>query len=287
MWEVYAQFVIDGLMIGMIYALVAMGLTMIYGMMHIVNLAHGEIYMLGGLAAYYLTKKAGLGFFAAFILSVVIVFAVGLLLDRLLMKKIRDAPHVMTAAVTAGLSMFLANTAHIIMGPVPQSFSLPFELKAIFIGPILLNRTNLFAAGVTIVVIWFTNWMIKKTKIGRAIRATIQGKMAAQLSGINTDHVLAFGFGYGSALAAIAGVLLGSLYVVTPFMGESMVLKAWTVVIVGGLGNIPGAIFAGLLIGVVESLAAGIWTSGWSNVAAFVIVVMVLLIRPQGLFNRS
>lgn len=274
-------------MIGMIYALVAMGLTMIYGMMNIINLAHGELYMLGAVAAYYLTRKMGLGFFPALFLSILIVFAIGLLLDRLLMKRIRDAPHIMSAAVTAGLSMFLANSAFILMGPVPQSIPLPFKLKALFVGPILISGTNLFAAGITILVIIFTNWMIRRTKLGRAMRATIQDRMAAQLSGINTDYVLAFGFGYGSALAAVAGVLLGSLYVVTPFMGQSMVLKAWTVVIVGGLGNIPGAIFGGLLIGVVESLAAGIWTSGWSNVAAFIIVVIVLLIRPHGLFNRA
>jgi branched-chain amino acid transport system permease protein len=287
MWELYLQFIVDGLMIGMVYALIAMGLTMIYGMMHIVNLAHGEIYMLGGVFAFFLTKKIGISFFPAFVISVLIVFLFGLVLDRLLMRRIRGAPHVMTAAITAGLSLFLANTIHVIMGPVPQSLSLPFELKAIFLGPIILNRTNIFAATVTIIVILFTNWMIKHTKLGRAMRATIQDNMAAQLSGINVDYILAFGFAYGSALAAIAGVLLGSLFVVTPFMGESMVLKAWTVVIVGGLGNIPGAIFAGLLIGVVESLAAGIWTSGWSNVAAFVIVVIVLLLRPQGLFNRG
>jgi branched-chain amino acid transport system permease protein len=128
--------------------------------------------------------------------------------------------------------------------------------------------------------------MIAKTKLGRAMRATLQDRMAAQLVGIRTDRILTISFAYGSMLAAIAGVLLGSIFVVSPFMGESMIGKVWTVVIVGGLGNITGAIFAGILLGVVESLAAGIWTTSWANVVGFALVVVVLLVRPQGLFGR-
>jgi branched-chain amino acid transport system permease protein len=281
------QYVVDGLMVGLTYALVAMGLTMIFGMMQIINFAHGELYMLGGLIAYYATAKAGLGFFPSFLISVAVAFAFGWVLDRLVMKRIRNAPHLMSAAVTIGLAMFLSNSANIMMGPVPQAIPVPFELKPVFVGPIILTRTRLFAGAVTLAVIFFTNWMIRRTSLGRAMRATIQDHLAAQLVGINTDRIFAFTFAYGSALAAVAGVLLGALFVVTPYMGESMIMKAWTVVIVGGLGNVTGAIFAGLIVAVAESLAAAVWTSSWANVVAFIIVIIVLLFRPQGLFGRA
>jgi branched-chain amino acid transport system permease protein len=280
------QYIVDGLMIGMTYALVAMGLTMIFGMMDIINFAHGELYMLGAVMAYYFSAKAKLGFVASFFLSILAAFAIGLVLDRLLMKRIRNAPHAMTAAVTIGLSIFLANSVFLIMGPVPQSIPSPFALKPIFIGPILVSQARVFAAGVTVLAIVFTTWLIARTKLGRAMRATLQDRMAAHLVGVNTDRIFAFTFAYGSMLAAVAGVLLGAMFVVTPFMGESMITKAWIVVIVGGLGNVAGAVFAGLLVGVTESLAAGLWTSSWANVVAFVLVVIVLLVRPQGLFSK-
>ncbi len=287
MAEIILQYIIDGLMIGTTYALVAMGLTMIFGMMDIINFAHGELYMLGGVVAYYLTSKLQLDFFTSLILTILITFAFGLFLERILMRRIRNAPHAMTAAVTIGLSMFLANIMFIIMGPVPQAIRVPFELKAVHLGPIMLTQTRIFAAIVTILTIIGTNYLIRRTKIGRAMRATIQDRMAASLAGINVNQIYAFGFAYGAALAALAGVLLGAMFVITPFMGESMINKAWVVVIVGGLGNIPGAIFAALLIGVTESLTAGLWNSSWANLVSFIIVVIVLLIKPQGLFGKA
>lgn len=285
-WIVALQYIVDGAMVGMTYALVAMGLTMIFGMMDILNFAHGELYMLGGAIAYYLTSGLGLGFFPALFITVVGALLFGLILDRLLMRRLRDAPHAMTAAVTIGLSIFLANSALLVMGPIPKNIPTPFELKPVFVGQIMLTRSRLFASGATLAVILFTNWMIRRTQLGRAMRATLQDRMAAQLVGIRTDRILTISFAYGSMLAAIAGVMLGSIFVVSPFMGESMIGKAWTVVIVGGMGNITGAIFAGLLVGVAESLAAGIWTSSWAHVIGFALVVIVLLIRPQGLFGK-
>lgn len=287
MIELTLQYIVDGLMIGMTYALVGMGLTMIFGMMNILNMAHGELYMLGAVFAYYLTAKAGINYFPSMVISVALCFLLGVVLDRVLMKRVRNAPHTMSGALTIGLAIFITNTVFIIMGPIPQSIPVPFELKATFIGPIMLTRSRLFASAITILTIMFSNWLIRKTGLGRAIRATIQDRVSAQLVGIKTERIFAFTFAYGSALAALAGVMLGSIFVVTPFMGESMILKAWTVVIVGGLGNIPGAIFAGMLVGVTESLAAGLWNSSWANMVAFVLVVIVLLIRPQGLFGKA
>lgn len=281
------QFTLDGLMTGATYALVAMGLTMIFGMMDIINFAHGELYMIGAVFAFYLTSVFNVSFFPALGITILGTFVLGMLLDRLLIKRIRKAPHLMTAAVTIGLGMILANTVLLIMGPVPQSIPMPFELKPIFLGPLLLTRSRVFAAGLTTAVIIFTTWMMKNTKFGKAMRATIQDSMAAQLAGINIDRIYSLSFAYGTMLAAIAGVLLGSMFVVTPYMGESMITKAWTVVIVGGLGNIPGAIFAGLLIGVVESLTAAVWNTSWANAVAFVIVVIVLLFKPKGLFGKA
>lgn len=260
---------------------------MIFGMMDIINFAHGELYMIGAVLAYYLTATLKLDFYTSLILTILITFAFGALLERILMRRIRNAPHAMTAAVTIGLSMFLANFVFIVMGPVPHAIPAPFALKAIPVGPILLTQSRIFAASVTLVAILGTNYMIRYTRMGRAIRATIQDRMAASLVGINIDTIYAFGFAYGTALAALAGVLLGAMFVITPFMGEAMIGKAWIVVIVGGLGNIPGAIFSALLIGVTESLTAGLWNSSWANLVSFIIVVIVLLIKPQGLFGKT
>jgi branched-chain amino acid transport system permease protein len=281
------QFTIDGLMLGTTYALVAIGLTMIFGMMGVINFAHGELYMLGAVFAYYLISSTGMSFFPALCLVIIIMFIVGIILDRLLIKRIRKATHLMSAAVTIGLAMFLMNSALLIMGVAPKNIPLPFETGPILIGDILLAKSRLFSAGLTVAVIVFTTWMMKYTRIGKAMRATIQDDMAAKLVGIKTEQIYSFSFAYGSVLAAVAGVLLGSMFIVNPFMGETMITKAWTLVIVGGLGNIPGAIFAGLLIGVVESLTAAFWNTSWANLVAFVIVVLVLLIRPQGLFNKK
>ncbi|MCC6146975.1 MAG: branched-chain amino acid ABC transporter permease [Anaerolineaceae bacterium] len=287
MLEIILQYIVDGLMVGTTYALVAMGLTMIFGMMDIINFAHGELYMIGAVLAYYLTSTLKLNFFLSLAVVVLLTFAFGAFLERILMRRIRNAPHAMTAAVTIGLSMFLANFVYFVMGPVPQSIKAPFPLKAIFLGPIMLTQSRIFAAGVTIFTIIATNYIIKHTKLGRAIRATIQDHMAASLAGVNTHKIYSFGFAYGTALAALAGVLLGAMFVVTPFMGESMLGKAWIVVIVGGLGNIPGAIFAAVIIGVTESLTAGLWNSSWANMVSFIIVIIVLLIKPQGLFGKA
>jgi branched-chain amino acid transport system permease protein len=287
MLEIILQYIVDGLMVGTTYALVGIGLTMIFGMMDIINFAHGELYMIGAVVAYYLTSTLELDFYSSLALTILITFAFGVLLERILMRRIRNAPHAMTAAVTIGLSMFLSNSVYLVMGPIPHAIPAPFALKAINIGPILLTQSRIFAAVVTVLTILATNYLIKYTKLGRAIRATIQDRMAASLVGINTNTIYSFGFAYGTALAALAGVLLGAMFVITPFMGEAMTNKAWIVVILGGLGNIPGAIFAALLIGVTESLTAGFWNSSWANLVSFIIVVIVLLIKPQGLFGKA
>lgn len=286
MIEFLQQFV-NGLIIGMTYSLVAIGLTMTFGLMNVINFAHGEFYMLGGFIAYYVVALMNMGFYISALIAVLATMVGGLITERLLIRRLRGRDILTTAIVTIGLSMFLQNTGFIIMGPIPKSIPSPFEPVPIYIGQITVAPARLLAAAVSIIIISFTHLAYNYTKVGRALKATLQDRDAALLAGINTNTFNMWTFAYGSALAAVAGVLLGAMFVVTPFMGEAVIAKAWVVVIVGGLGNIMGAVLGGLLLGVAETLGAGFISAGYKDAIGFFIVILVLFFKPTGLWTKS
>jgi branched-chain amino acid transport system permease protein len=229
----------------------AVGLTMIFGMMDIINFAHGELYMLGGVFAYYLASQLGLNFFGAIAIAVVLVMIVGLIFDQLVLRKLRNEPTLITILVTIGLSIFLQSTVMLFWGPSPQSIPSPFSSKTIQIGFIFLTPFKIFMAVITVAVIFGLHLLIQKTTLGKSMRAVFQDKESAAIVGININRVYAINFAMGSGLAALAGALLGTLFVVYPNMGLIAVVKAFLIVIMGGMGNFLGAIFGGLLLGVV------------------------------------
>jgi branched-chain amino acid transport system permease protein len=287
--SIFVQQLVNGLIIGGIYALIAVGLTTIFGLMDVVNVAHGEFYMLGGMIAFFLVQAAGANYFFSLIMAIVLVMGIGFLVEKILLKRLRDKKTeilVGGALVTIGISIFFQNTGLLVFGSVPRLIPSPFSTEPFRIGPILLGRMHLFAALVTVGVILFSHFFIKKTTLGMAMRATFQDKDMAGLVGVHIDRVFSFTFMLGAGLAATAGALLGPIYIIYPNVGESVILKAFVIVILGGMGNFLGAIFAALILGVIESLGAAYISTEYRDLIGFVMVLLILLFRPSGLFGR-
>lgn len=286
------QQLINGLVLGSIYTAIALGLTMIYGILGIINWAHGELYMLGAFATLYLVNILGSGdgaagsYFLALLLGIVIMAIFGMLLDKLVFSPLRGKSDNTIILGTLGISFFLQNLAIILFSPNPQGI------------PSVLNQQNLTIFGasvtwsraivviVTVVLILVLNWFISKTKTGKAMRATSQDMNAARLMGIDIKFISVITTIIGAALAGVAGGLAGPIFLVQPTMGILMVTKAFAVVILGGLGNIGGAILGGFILGIAEALTAGYISSALKDIVAFVIMILVLIVKPEGVFSK-
>jgi branched-chain amino acid transport system permease protein len=279
------QLVLGGLIIGITYALMALGLTIIYGMMHVVNMAHGEFYMLSAYLFLTLTSRLHINFFLAMVLTVLAALVFGAVVERLVIRPVIGAPIVNSTLLTIGLSIFLQSGALLIWGPMPQGIRAPFPPSPFKLGPVLITPYQVFILVITVSAIILSQLAIQRTKLGRAMRATFQDREAAALSGINISRIFTITFIYGSALAALAGVLLGPLFSLSMGMGSLASIKAWAIVIMGGLANFPGAIIGGLVLGVAESLGAGLISSGWVDAYGFAVVILVLLFKPHGIFG--
>lgn len=270
---------------GGIYALNAVGLTMIYGMMNIVNVSHGELYMLGALFTYLTISVLNLPYFLAVIIGVLIVGTLGMLIERGLLRRIRNAPIVLTTLVTLGASLILQNVSLIATSGVPRYIASPFSNDPLIFGSVQILPARLFAAVVAGVVIIATHLFLQKTMWGNAMRAAFQEKDASRLVGINVNKVYMLTFAIGAALAALGGGLMGTISYVDPMMGAKGLTKCFVVVTIGGMGNFLGAIYSGLLLGIVETFTAAYISSAYKDMVGFVMVVVVLLFMPTGLMG--
>ena len=284
---ILGQHLLNGLLIGCAYALIAIGLTMIFGVMNIANFAHGEFYMIGGFATFYLISLLKVNYFLALPLAVVIVVVLAIIIQQVIFKRLRDAPVMTTTLVTIGLSLLLEHLAHLLWGPQPQTIPNPFPTAPMIFAGIYTTPLYLFAMAITAALIVVGHVLIQRTRMGKAMRATFQNKEAAALVGIRIDSIYLYAFGFGAALAAAAGAVLGGFIPVEPTMGGVATLKAFVVVILGGMGSFVGAIVGGLLLGLAEGLGAGYMSSGWKDAIGFVAVILLLLFRPDGLFKRG
>jgi branched-chain amino acid transport system permease protein len=284
--DLFLQLLANGLVSGTFYALSALGLTLVFGLMRVVNFAHGELYVVGGLLGWALTEIAGVNFFVTLAIVVFAMGIAGYLIDRVLMIRVRGQGEEPTILLTIGLSIFLSNTALLIVGTVPQTVVSPFQNKPLFLGPVVITQSRLALVAICAALIVSAYLLIQKTTLGRAMRATFQDPMAAQLAGIRTSHIYGFTLALGSALAGAAGMLLGSIYVVQATIGGVVSLKAFVVVILGGMGSFAGAIVGGLILGVSEALWGGYIATGYVDAIGFALVIVMLLIRPYGLFNK-
>lgn len=284
---IFGQHLLNGVLIGCAYALIAIGLTMIFGVMNIANFAHGEFYMMGGFLAFYLISLLKLNYFLALPLAVLLVMVLALVIQQTVFKRLREAPMMTTTLVTIGLSILLEQVAHLLWGPQPQVIPNPFPTKPLSFFGIYTTPLYLFSMAVTAALILLGHVLIQRTRMGKAMRATFQNKEAAALVGVRIDRIYMYAFTFGAALAAAAGAVLGGFIPVEPTMGGVATLKAFVVVILGGMGSFVGAIVGGLLLGLAEGLGAGYFSTGWKDAIGFFAVILLLLFRPEGLFKRA
>lgn len=274
-----------GIVIGLGYALIALGLSLIFGVLRIVNFAHGEFYMLGGLFLYSMCQL-GLPYFAALAAAVIITVALAAIVDQLVLRPLRKSDEVTVALATLGLSIFLSSGALVIWGPVPHRVPDPFDGDVVeFFSTVFLTKFDLFSSFATFIVFAGAYVVIRFTSAGRQMRAMVQDSDAAALVGLNINRIYIVTFATGCGLAALAGGLLGTMFLIYPAMGLLAVMKAFVVVVIGGMGSIPGAIIGGLLLGIAESLGGAVLPSGYKDIIGFIMIIAVLIARPQGLFG--
>jgi branched-chain amino acid transport system permease protein len=280
------QQVANGLIIGSMYALMSIGMMLILGIMTVINMAHGEFYMLGGYFCYFLITQVGFNYLAALPVSMVLVAGVGILCEKITVRPLVGRPWFTTFLTTFGLSMILRDVAQIIWGVDPREINSPFLHKRVVLGPVYLTEHRIFIFVMGVVVIGLLYLFIKKHKMGMAMRAVVRDREASALMGINLNAMNSFTFALGAGTAALAGSLLGAIFNVLPSMGELPLVKGFAVVIMGGMGNVQGILFSGLILGVVESLAASFISLGLSDAIAFAILIVILLFKPSGLFGK-
>jgi branched-chain amino acid transport system permease protein len=283
--DLFLQFLVNGLVTGSFYALSALGLTLIFGLMRVVNFAHGEFYMLGGVLGWFVTSRLGLDFISGMLLVAVVMATFGWLVDRMLIERVRDQGEEPGILLTIGLAIFLANSALLAVGTAPLKIEGPVANKLVLLGPVATTQLRLFSVGVCALLILAAHLLVRHTRLGRAMRATFQDPMAARLAGIKTERVYAATFALGSTLAAMSGMLLGSIYSAQVAIGGLISLKAFVVVILGGMGSFAGAIVGGLILGVAEAMWGGYISTGLVDIIGFIIVILTLVLRPYGLFS--
>jgi len=280
------QQIASGLVVGAMYALMSIGMMLILGIMTVINMAHGEFYMLGGYFCYFVMTKLGVNYLAALPLSLVLTAGVGILSEKLTVRPLVGRPWFTTFLTTFGLSMILRDAAQIIWGVDPLEIFSPFSHKRVVIGPVFLTEHRIFVFVAGVVVIGLLYLFIKKHKVGMAMRAMVRDRDASALMGINLNAMNSFTFALGAGTAGLAGALLGAIFNVLPSMGELPLVKGFAVVIMGGMGNVQGILFSGLILGVAESLAASFISLGLSDAIAFAILIVILLFKPAGLFGK-
>jgi len=278
---------VNGLVLGGTYALLGIGLTLIFGLMNVVNFAHGELYTLGAYATFAALALAGSGFFTAVAAALVIGAAAGALVERVLLRPLRDESIDTTMLVMIGLWIALQNAELLGWGGVARSIPHPFPTAPLVVGPVGIAPLRVFVVLTALGLIGLSWLLIHKTRLGTAMRATFQDRETAALMGVRIGRIHTATFAFGSALAAAAGALLGPVFLAYPSMGDLASLKAFSVVILGGLGNLAGATLGGIVLGIAEELGAGYVSSGYRDAVGFVIIILVLLFRPSGLFARS
>jgi len=278
----FTQVLVNGLMLGMTYVLIASGFSLIYGIMRLLNFAHGEFYMLGAFATYLLCERLGLDYFTAIALSMIIMAILGVLVYHVFFRPFRDQ-HDPSLVIALAIAMLIGGLGLLIFGDEDKSVPSPFPGVIKVLG-VTLSMERIVVIIVAIILMATLTFYIKYSRMGQAMRAVSQDREAAALQGIGVNSTFTLCMAISSALAGAAGALLAPLFFVNPFIGMHAVLKALIVVVIGGLGSIPGAIAGGLLLGFVESIG-NTFLGNITEMLGFVLVMVVLMFRPQGLFG--
>ncbi|GLH62533.1 branched-chain amino acid ABC transporter permease [Parageobacillus sp. G301] len=284
--ELLIQQLLNGLTVGSVYSLVALGLTLVYGILHIPNFAHGALYMMGGYVTLTMMNQAGLPYWMAIIISMIVIGLLGVLMERLVFYPLRDAPPLHDKIAAIGILLFLEAFAQFVWGADYQTMSTPYGNVINVLGLTLTMQRVLIIVS-TIVIMILLYFFLKKTFIGASIIAMSQNREGANLVGINTNKVAMMTFMISGSLAALAASLASPINLVFPGMGHLVILKAFVIIILGGMGSIPGAIIGGYILGFSESLGATYISNDYKDIIAFVILVIILTVKPTGLFAKE
>ncbi len=273
-------------MLGGTYALLGIGLTLIFGIMRVVNFTHGELYAFGAYCMYALVVPVGMNFFLALLLSMVLGAMLGAVIEMLLLGRLRGADIDTTMLVMIGAWIAMQNTEQLIWSGVALSVPNPFPAAPLVVGPLSVSWLRVFVLFTALALIVAAYAVVNRTKLGKAMRATFQDRETAALMGVRIDRMHTATFALGSGLAAAGGALLGPVFVVAPTMGDLAAAKAFAIVILGGLGNIAGATIGGFILAFAEELGAGYISSGYRDAMGFVLIIIILLVKPTGLFAQ-
>jgi branched-chain amino acid transport system permease protein len=283
----FLQHIVNAVVLGGTYALLGIGLTLIFGIMKVVNFTHGELYAFGAFTMYLIATALELDFFFALGVAIVAGLVLGAIIEFVLLRPMRGADIDTTMLVMIGAWIVMQNTEMMIWGGVAKAVATPFPQEPLVIGAVSVSWVRVFVLCVALLLIAGTYALINRTRLGRAMRATFQDSDTAALMGVNVKGIYTATFAIGSALAAAAGALLGPVFLVFPTMGDLAALKAFAIVILGGLGSVTGATIGGFILAFVEEIGAGYISSGYRDAMGFLIIIIVLLFKPTGLFARA
>ena len=282
------NYLINGISLGSVYAIIALGYTMVYGIAKMLNFAHGDVIMVGGYMAFCATSYLGWPVVPSVLLSILVCTVLGIVIERLAYKPLRNATSLAVLITAIGVSYFLQNAALLIWTSNPKSFPNMVTLPSLVIGDLQISSVTLVTIAASIVIMVVLTLFTNKTKMGKAMRAVSEDKEAAQLMGINVDATISLTFAIGSGLAAIAGVLLCSAYpTLMPTTGAMPGIKAFTAAVFGGIGSIPGAMLGGILLGIIEIFGKAYISTQLSDAVVFSVLILILLVKPTGLLGKK
>ncbi|MDF7638362.1 branched-chain amino acid ABC transporter permease [Lactobacillus sp. ESL0791] len=282
------QQVINALSLGAVYALLALGYTMVYGIIKLINFAHGDIYMLGAFWAYYVINFWHLNFIGALLSSMVIGALSGVVIEYFAYRPLRNSPRIAVLITAIGVSFLLENGMSYLFGANPRSFPQVIKQFNFNIGGVLISNIQILILATALILMVLLQIIIQKTKMGRAMRAVSVDPEAAELVGVDVNHTISFTFALGSALAGAAGVLIGMYYnSIDPLMGMTPGIKAFVAAVLGGIGSIPGASVGGFLIGILETFFQSIGLSAYKDAVVYLVLIIILLFLPSGIFGKN
>lgn len=286
----FLQHLINGLYIGAIYAIIALGYTMVYGIAKMLNFAHGDVIMVGAFVSYTVTSSYGVPVVASILIAMAVCTLLGILIEGLAYKPLRGASSLAVLITAIGVSYFLQNLAQLIWGPAEIAFKRAVDLDplVLFGGELKISAEVIVTLVVAVIIMVGLTAFVNKTKMGKAMRAVSEDREAAQLMGINVNRTISTTFAIGSALAAVAGVLLCSkVQAVWPTVGSMPGIRAFTAAVFGGIGSIPGAMLGGMLLGLIETFGGAYISTQFSDAIVFLVLIVILLVKPAGLLGKQ
>ena len=277
------QVIISGLLAGSLYAMVALGLGLIFGVMRVLNIAHGPLLMLGAYVTFWLFSTVGLNPYLSLLVSMPLLYLLGMLLQRFLVRRVVDAPELSSLLLTFGVSIALVNVAQLAF--TSDLRAVEYLTGSFVLGPFAFSKSRVVACAIAIAITVSAFLFLQKTRLGKAIRAVSQSREVAQVCGINVGRIHMIAFGLASALAAAGGSLVAVMVAIQPEMGQVYTFKSFLVIVLGGAGNYPGALLGGLLLGLIEQVSSLFLTTQVNEAVAYILLVLVLLVRPTGLLG--